>query len=191
MTQSNSNKELKAEQVVSSEANSIETEKNQESKESSVSQDTTQEPIQLANRGNSPDPMVASEMNPEKAEVIDLQKNIPAENVERQEILHKNSRTVVPHSKTSKIVSSKTDTKSGKYTIQLAAFSQKSMADNYKVKVAADNKKLGQKAFVTKKKNLYLVRIGQSSNMDELKNLISKLNVSSAIKKQAIVVLNI
>jgi cell division septation protein DedD len=147
------------------------------------------EPIALANR-----PPDLKNSNAEATNVVDLQSNTqvsnyPTENTDRQETLYK-SKTI-PKLAINKKSPKKSVSPSGvSYSIQLAAFTQKSMAETFIKKLKADNPKLKERVFIKKANHHFLVRMGSDSNKESLRNLLSKLRLDSNIRKHAILVKN-
>ncbi|MCZ8239040.1 MAG: SPOR domain-containing protein [Leptospiraceae bacterium] len=150
------------------------------------------EEIKLSNKA--PNSLLTTATN---STIVDLQSSkleqtVPSENTRRQEILHSQD------SKSLSSLSKKTPKKSntlisgqtGIYTVQVAAFTDKSVAETYAKKINLENPRLKVKAYVKKRGKNFLVRLGADNDKDQLKKLISILKLDSSIRKSAIIVKN-
>lgn len=150
------------------------------------------EGIKLSNKA--PNSLLATANN---STIVDLQsskseQNVPSENTKRQEMLH--SQDSKSLSSLSKKTAKKSNTlisgQTGIYTIQVAAFTDKSVAETYAKKINLENPRLKVKAYVKKSGKNYLVRLGADNDKDQLRKLISILKLDSSIRKSAIIVKN-
>lgn len=147
------------------------------------------ETIALANR-----PPVAKVSNSETSTIVDLQSNspvnnYPTENTDRQEKLYK-SKTIPKSVFNKKSPKKSVDSANLNYSIQLAAFTEKSKAEIFIKKIKAENPSLKERAFIKKANHHFLVRIGSNSNKDSLRHLLAKIKLDSNIRKNAILVKN-
>jgi cell division septation protein DedD len=168
---------------------------NENSPETASTEESGSGEIRLANRGTAGSGLASGA----KKEIIRLDqketgsKSIPGEDVNRQEEIYKEkpapqiSQKSTPKSKTSDLDSRFS---SGIYSIQLAAFSQKSQAESYQKKLSQENPKYKGLVFITKKGNYYLVRVGKSNQKEDLQKLLAKLKLSDSIRKGSIIVKN-
>lgn len=172
------------------------TEKSESSLNPSSQEQSVQAPEEITLSNKAPNSANSQALG---SQIVDLQSNnskliVPSENTTRQEQLYKNeTKPVTSYSKktpkkSTTVVTSPSQT--GIYTVQVAAFTDKSVADNYAKKINAENPKLKVKAFVKKRGRNYLVRFGADNSKDQLRKLISLLKLDSNIKKTAIIVKN-
>lgn len=206
-TQENKNTEKSSEQnALSSEEGSTASNSENTSSNTNEKSESSLNPSSQEQSVQAPEEITLSNKAPNSAnsqalgsQIVDLQPNnskpiVPSENTTRQEQLYKNeTKPVTSYSKktpkkSTTVVSSPTQT--GIYTVQVAAFTDKSVADNYAKKINAENPKLKVKAFVKKRGRNYLVRFGADNSKDQLRKLISLLKLDSNIKKAAIIVKN-
>ncbi|MDF3821100.1 SPOR domain-containing protein [Leptospira sp. 96542] len=84
-------------------------------------------------------------------------------------------------------VSKKTDLK--QFSIQLGAYSNREVAENFVSKIKNENKgKLKQNPFIVVKNGYYVVQLGKSPNKDLLQNTLKNLNAPKEVKKQAMII---
>ncbi|MCC5815518.1 MAG: SPOR domain-containing protein [Leptospira sp.] len=151
------------------------------------SESTEDQTVTFSNKA--PEILDSNKVSNEESEVVDLQ--TPGENVKRQENLHQDKPAPNLQKKSpKKQITASSNTGSGSYTIQLAAFTSLSDAEFYIKRIIKDNPNLKSKPFSKKSGKFYLVRIGGSNDQDELKNLLKNLKIDEKIRNQALIVKN-